>query len=115
LFVGRDGGADKLAQTTKQLQAQRAMFSQASAPLSAAKVALPLQQPRQQPSNEPVPELPLLEALPGSTADPAHPQLGDVFINPVTGQRFRVARREDAGKDQAAFPGQAYSSSAPSP
>ena len=100
LFVGSDGGADKLAQTTKQLQAQRAAFSQASARLQAA----PATPPPGRPSPAPTTTLPLLQALPGSNADPAHPKVGDVFINPVTGDRVRAVRREDAGKYQPAFP-----------
>lgn len=108
LFVGRNGGADKLAQTTKQLQAQRAMLSQ-----GAATATVPL--PSTEPSTEPAGEVPLLRAVPGSNADPANPQVGDVFINPVTGQRVRAVRREDAGEYQPAFPGQSYSSSAASP
>lgn len=108
LFVGRNGGADKLAQTTKQLQAQRAMLSQ-----GAATATVPLPSP--EPSAETPDQVPLLRAVSGSHADPANPQVGDVFINPVTGQRVRAVRREDAGEYQPAFPGQSYSSSAASP
>jgi hypothetical protein len=111
LFVGRDGGADKLAQTTKQLQAQRAAYSEAAARLEAA----PMTSPAPQPSAAPASELPLLQALPGSNADPANPKIGDVFINPLTGDRVRAVRREDAGKYQPAFPDPVYSSSAASP
>lgn len=112
LFVGRNGGADKLAQTTKQLQAQRAMLSQGAATATATATATV---PSTEPSTEPAGEVPLLRAVPGSNADPANPQVGDVFINPVTGQRVRAVRREDAGEYQPAFPGQSYSSSAASP
>ena len=111
LFVGQGGGAQQLAQTTKQLQAQRKMYSEAAVRPTAPTVMLPSPQP----SAEPTSAIPLLQALPGSNADPANPKIGDVFINPITGQRVRAVRREDAGKYQPAFPGQSYSSSAASP
>lgn len=112
VFVGQGGGAQQLAQTTRQLQAQRAAYSAEVVRPVVVKTAPP---PSPQPSLEPAPEGPLLQALPGSNADPANPKIGDVFVNLVTGQRVRAVRREDAGKYQPAFPGQAYSSSAPSP
>lgn len=117
LFVGQGGGAQQLARTTKQLQAQRAMYSKAAVRPTTTIVTLPSPQP----SAEPTAAIPLLQALPGSDADPANPKIGDVFVNPVTGQRVRAVRREDAGKYQPAFPGQSsspgqpYSSSAASP
>jgi hypothetical protein len=98
LFVGRGGGADELAQTMKQLQAQRAMLSH---PSVAAVVRLPAPHPNAGPARET-----LLQPVPGSTADQANPRVGDVFVNPVTGQRIRAVKREDAGKYQPAFPGE---------
>ena len=111
LFVGREGAADKLAQTAKQLQAQRTAYSEAAARLEAA----PMTPPSRQPSAETPGGLPLLQALPGSNADPANPKIGDVFIYPLTGGRVRAVRREDAGKYEPAFPNAVYSSSAASP
>jgi hypothetical protein len=117
LFVGHGGGADRLAQTTRQLRAQRAMYSAANATSGKVPLSQPMDAPAvpPSPSGEPASGLPLLQALPGSDADPANPKVGDVFIDSVTGQRVRAVRREDAGKYQPASPGQAYSSSASSP
>ncbi|MDB5723837.1 MAG: hypothetical protein JWQ16_591 [Novosphingobium sp.] len=98
LFVGHGGGVDELARTTKQLQVQRAMLSQ---PSVAPVVRLPAPHPNVGPTRET-----LLQSVPGSNADPANPQVGDVFVNPVTGQRVRAVKREDAGKYQPAFPGE---------
>jgi hypothetical protein len=100
LFVGQGGGAQRLAQTTKQLQAQRKIYSEAAVRAAATPSPAP------QPTAALLVQTPLLQALPGSSADPANPKIGDVFVNPVTGQRVRSVRREDAGKYQPAFPGE---------
>jgi DNA-binding transcriptional MocR family regulator len=110
LFVSQDGGADKLAQTTKQLQAQRAQFAQQALP-SAPPPAAP-SPPEQGPNviaNTAAPtaaaisDAALLRPLPGSNADPARPKAGDEFINSVTGQRVRAIRLEDAEGYQRAL------------
>jgi hypothetical protein len=94
LFVGRDGGADRLAQTTRQLKAQRAALS--APPPAPVPTVITVAAPTA--------AVPALQAVAGSDADPAHPRVGDVFINPLTGQRVRAVRREDAAHYQPAFP-----------
>ncbi len=102
LFVRQGGGAQQLAQTTRQLQAQRKMYTEASLRPPATVVAVLAPEP----NLERAAQTPLLRALPGSAADPTNPKIGDVFVNPLTGQRVRAVKREDAGKYQPAFPGQ---------
>jgi hypothetical protein len=105
LFVSQDGGADKLAETTKQVQVQRAMLSQPVIPSAAPRVEPSPSEPNPAIlSNQASPAAALLRPLPGSNADPAHPQVGDVFINPLTGQRVRAMRPEDAAGYEPAFP-----------
>jgi hypothetical protein len=98
IFVGREGGAEHLVRSAEELQTQRALLSGAAAPIE-------LTAPQM--SEEPAPRpTPLLLPVAGSTSDPANPRVGDVFVNPVTGQKVRVVRRENAAKYQAAFPDQ---------
>lgn len=95
IFVGREGGAEHLVRSAEQLQTHRALLSGAAAPIE-----LPAPQMSEEPPT------PLLLPVAGSTSAPANPRVGDVFVNPVTGQKVRVVRREDAAKYQAAFPDQ---------
>lgn len=99
IFVGREDGAEHLVRSAEQLQTHRALLSGAAAPIE-----LPAPQMSEEPA--PRPPTPLLLPVAGSTSDPANPRVGDVFVNPVTGQKVRVVRREDAAKYQAAFPDQ---------
>ncbi len=108
MFVGREGGADQLARSAEQLQTHRTLLSGAAAPIE-----LPSRQMSEEPG--PLPPTPLLLPMAGSTADPENPRVGDVFVNPVTGQKVRAIRREDAARHRPEFPAGSYSSSAASP
>ena len=79
LFVGEDGGVERLTESARQIQAQRTAL--AAEPVSVPVEADPV---------EPVLP-PLLPA--GEGGDPANPQVGDVFIDPVSGNRVRVVGR----------------------
>lgn len=85
VFAGKDGGADVIAQGAGQIRAQRSALKQdVEAPPIVAR------------STEPAkPVMPKFEALPGSMADPANPQVGDVFVDPLTGRRMRAVRRSE--------------------
>jgi hypothetical protein len=97
LFVGKDGGADRLTESAAQVRAQREMLERVANP------ELP-SSPGLDPSSEAEP--PLLRSIPGSAADPANPQAGDVFIDPATGRRIRAVRRDEAAGYPPAFPGE---------
>lgn len=87
-FAGKDGGATQIGQSIDQLKAKRAALAKdtTAAPVivGPARVA-----------DRPRPAYSALEALPGSDADPRDPQVGEVFVNPVTSQRFRAVRGSD--------------------
>jgi hypothetical protein len=108
IFVGRDGGAEQLARSAEQLRTYRTLLSSAAAPME-----LPSAQMSEEPA--PVPPAPLLLPVAGSSANQANPRVGDVFVNPVTGQKFRAVRRQDPARYRPAFPTGSYSSSAASP
>ncbi|MEO5586601.1 MAG: hypothetical protein ABIQ81_02795 [Novosphingobium sp.] len=97
-FVSTGGGADMITRSIRQIETQRKILAVPPAPARAVMVARP----------EPLP----LQPIPGQPGDPANPKLGDVFIDPVTGQRLRVVRRSAT---VPAADAATYSSSAPSP
>jgi hypothetical protein len=95
-FFAKDGGADRLAVAARQIHAQRSMLEDAASE-SAHVVDLGEESPDA--------ELTELQPLPGSSADPANPQPGDVFIDP-TGRRVRAVPRDEAAGLEPAFPDQ---------
>jgi hypothetical protein len=87
-FASKDGGADRIGKSLEQFQTRREIIER---PAVSPTVVVP----RATAAKTVDPELLGLRPLPGSTADPAHPQAGDEFVNPVTGRRFRAIRRRD--------------------
>lgn len=100
IFAGEDGGAERLAESARQVRVQRHMLE--SPPAHQAPV-----RPAPPPSLPDVPieaDRPLLWAVPGSSADPANPQVGDVFFDPISGERVRAVSRRDAGSSAPVLP-----------
>jgi hypothetical protein len=96
-FFAKDGGADRLAATAQQIHAQRSMLqAAASEPAHVVEVS----------DEPPAPETMGLQPLPGSSADPANPRPGDVFLDPATGRRVRAVSRDETAGLEPAFPDQ---------
>lgn len=93
VFASKDGGAGLIQSSAERIRAQRtALKTEIEAPPVVARPTQPAK-----------PAFQRLEVLPGSNADPANPQVGDVFVDPLTGQRMRAVRRSDY-RDSAATP-----------
>lgn len=89
-FVGEGGGVDQIATSAEQIRAQRASLSQPPAPVvQAAEPDLA------------APALPPLLPADDPHADPHNPEVGDVFLDPVSGHRVRIVERtQSAGYAQ---------------
>lgn len=97
IFASEDGGAERLAESARQVRVQRQLLESP---------AVPQAPPPSLPDDPVEPDLPLLWAVPGSSADPANPKVGDVFVDPISGERVRAVRRADADAAVPAFPQQ---------
>lgn len=82
------GSVQAIKDSVRKMQAQR---KEAERPVVAPPVVIHIPKPAE-------PAAPIgFEALPGSSADPAQPKVGDVFVDPKTVQRVRAVRRSDYG------------------
>ena len=93
LFVGDDGGAEKLRDTAEQIRAQRQQLQNASTHSSHVTEA---------DSGDAAP--PLLLPAGDLGADPNDPKPGDVFIDAVSGRRVRIVGRQSSAEPVAADP-----------
>ena len=87
LFVGDDGGAEKLHDTAEQIRAQRQQLQ-----------AVPTPSSRMIQAEQDGTATPLLLPADDLDADPHNPKPGDVFIDAVSGRRVRIVARETSAE-----------------